>query len=62
MSTLPQTPKRRDEPSSWAGLAAIIVGLVLASNGLEGSETQEIAGGIAAVVSGVIAIWRRERS
>lgn len=64
MSFQPVKNKRIDEPSTWAGAASVLLGIVLTSQGFgEGVQqaATEIVGGVAAVVSGVLAIFKREK-
>lgn len=50
--------KRLGEPSTWAGLAAVIVGL----NGLvpDAQQWADTVTTVGVAVCGIVAIWRRE--
>lgn len=62
MSMLPmKKPGRSSEPSTWAGVAALIIGAWLSSQGYEQESVAEITAGVGAIISGVFAIVRRER-
>ena len=61
MSTLPRKPIHK-EPSTWSGLSAAILGIILSSNGMDASDpsTVQVIGGVAAVISGLFGIFGRE--
>ena len=61
MSFQPKKPLHK-EPSTWAGLSAAILGIVLSSNGMDGTDPNviQVTGGVAAVITGLFGIFRRE--
>lgn len=56
----PNTKSRITEPSTWGGVAAVVLGGIFAKDAPE-LATPEFVGGLVAVVSGLLAVFRRER-
>lgn len=55
--TLAPDPK---EPGTWSGLAAIVLGLLFGTSAPD-LATPEFVGGIIAVASGVLSVFRKKK-
>lgn len=59
MSFQPEKNSRIKEPSTWGGLATVVLGGIFAKEAPE-LATPEFVGGLLAVASGLVAVFRRE--